>query len=799
MLRASARLGVSILAVSMASTSFAQEAAPSTATNPVTSAPTGSTAQGASAPSAAVGASPQTESDPGTAGDPLSDIVVTAQRRSESLQRVPIAVTAVTGADLARSGITDLQGVVANVPNLNLGAQLGMAKIALRGIGLENISSGAEGSIAFHMNGVFLSRTITALASFYDVQQVEVLRGPQGTLYGRNATGGAVNINTREPTQELSGYFNLTGGNYGRVLTEGAVSGALIPDVLAVRVAFQTQDRDGLGKNIATGNDIDDLNTRAIRGSVLFTPTDRVTVDLKADYFRERDNAGGYHVTGTAGFSAPGVPIIPNGIAQGGAFPSNIRDVNNTADPTNRVEFYGVSGKLSYDLTNAIQLSSLTAYRRTTNATFSDLDGTDLPLVTQIQTERAKQFSEELQLSGSSGRLTWLLGFFYFHEKTNGVQADPLNPARTIFFGPDILTTGYLGAGFIKTDALAGFGQATYEVVDDLRITLGARYSSEKKTNRDELAFDIFTPFVGELATPTTVLNRSARFKSFTPRIAVDYQVTPATLLYASWSEGFKAGTYSLGAGTPPVDPEKVSAFEGGVKSTLFDGRLRINLAGFYYDYKDLQIGKVTGTSGATLALENAATAEIYGLEAELTAQITPEFQINANGSWLHAQFSDYVSADPARPFGDGRTFVDAQGNFSPGATAATPGVSPAFNLRGNTLSQAPEFTAFVGAQYLVPSRLGQFTFRGEVAWRDRIFFTPFNLEYVSQAPNARLNAFINWAADDDHWTGQVYVRNITNKTVVGNTLVSSSVVGFPLNGYLEDPRTYGVTLGYKF
>lgn len=791
-------VGVSLLSITAASASFAQATPQSSLVDP--SSPTPQNAvQGASTPDAAVPASPQTEADPGTAGDPLSDIVVTAQRRSESLQRVPIAVTAVTGADLARSNITDLQGVVANVPNLNLGAQLGMAKIALRGVGLENISSGAEGSIAFHMNGVFLSRTITALASFYDVQQVEVLRGPQGTLYGRNATGGAVNINTREPTQELSGYFNLTGGNYGRVLVEGAVSGAIVPDVLAVRLAFQGQNRDGFGKNIATGNDIDDLNTRAIRGSVLLTPTDRLRLDVKADYFRERDRAGGYHVTGTGGFSAPGVPIVPNGIAQGGSFSSDIRDVNNTADPTNRVEFWGVSGKLTYDVTSNIQLSSLTAFRRTKNATFSDLDGTELPLVTQIQTERARQFSEELQLSGSTDRLTWLLGFFYFHEKTNGVQADPLNPARTIFFGPDILTTGYLGAGFIKTDALAGFGQATYEVVDNLRITLGARYSSEKKTNHDELAFDIFTPFVGELATPTTILDRSARFKSFTPRVGIDYQATPSTLLYASWSKGFKAGTYSLGAGTPPVDPEKVSAFEAGAKSTIFDGRLRINLAGFYYDYKDLQIGKVTGTSGATLALENAATAEIYGLEAELTAQITPEFQINANGSWLHAQFKDYVSADPARPFGDGVTFVDAQGDFAPGATAATPGVSPAFNLRGNTLSQSPEFTAFVGAQYSIPSRLGQFTFRGEVAWRDRIYFTPFNLKNVSQGSNARLNAFINWAAEDGHWTGQVYVRNITNKTVVGNAIVSSSVVGYPLNGFLEDPRTYGVTLGYKF
>ena len=273
--------------------------------------------------------------DAGQAGD----IVVTAQRRSESLQKVPLAITAVTAADLERSGIRDLQGIVSSVPNLNLGQQLGMAKIALRGVGVENISSGAEGSIAFHLNGVFLSRSITALASFFDVQQVEVLRGPQGTLYGRNATGGAINITTREPTQDPSGYFNITGGNYGRVTAEGAVGGAIVPDVLAVRVAFQTNNRNGFGENIVTGTDVDDLNTRAIRGSLLFTPTARLSIDLKADYFHERDRAGGYHYLGNAGFSAPGVPIIPVGLRVGGTVPTNVRDVSNDADPTNFLEF----------------------------------------------------------------------------------------------------------------------------------------------------------------------------------------------------------------------------------------------------------------------------------------------------------------------------------------------------------------------------------------------------------------------------------------------------------------------------
>ena len=735
-----------------------------------------------------------------TDSDQSRDIVVTAQRRSESLQKVPLAITAVTAADLDRSGIRDLQGIVSSVPNLNLGQQLGMAKIALRGVGVENISSGAEGSIAFHLNGVFLSRSVTALASFFDVQQVEVLRGPQGTLYGRNATGGAININTREPTQNLSGYFNITGGNYGRVTAEGAVGGAIVPDVLAVRVAFQTNNRDGFGENIVTGTDIDDLNTRAIRGSLLFTPTARLSIDLKADYFHERDRAGGYHYLGNAGFSAPGVPIIPVGLRVGGIVPTNVRDVSNDADPTNFLEFWGVSGKVSYDISDAVQISSLTAYRRTDNATFTDLDATNLFLTKQIQIESAEQFSEELQLSGSSDRLNWLLGFFYFHERNDGVQADPFDALRTIGVPtpPGFIVAGYRAGGTNRTDALAAFGQASYEIVDNLRLTLGARYSSELKRNRDEFAFDVVNEYMPPaLATPQVILDpRRKRFKSFTPRIALDYQVTPDVLVYGSWSKGFKSGAYNLGSLQPPVEPERVSAFEGGIKSQFLDRRLRLNLAGFYYNYDDLQIGKVVTN---LLLLENAATARIYGLEAELQAQLSPRFEVNANASWLHARFRDYVSSDPARPFGDGSTFVDALGDEISGIPAGGSGAVPAFNLSGNRLSQSPDFTAFIGAQYRVPSGVGEFLFRGEVAWRDRVYFTPFNLKNLSQAPNAKLNLFLNWSSRDENWSGQLYMKNVTNKTVVGNSLVSSSIVGFPINGYLEEPRTYGLTLGYKF
>lgn len=770
-----ARAGTSLAAIASAVPAMAQNNAPSALTAP---APAESAAQVGDA------------ADGNEAG--IGEIVVTAQKRSESLQKVPLAITAVGAEALQRSGITDLQGVTAAVPNLNLGQQVGVAKIALRGIGLESLQPGAEGSIAFHVDGVFISRSVAALASFYDVEQVEVLRGPQGTLYGRNATGGSINLRTRNPTEELTGYAKLTVGNYSRIVAEGAISGAIVPGVLTARVAFQTQDRDGYGKNIVTGNDIDDLNSRAVRGSLRFTPSDELTVDIKADYYRQNDNSGGYHYLGSGGFSAPGVPLTPTGLAIGGAVAtSNIRDIANDMDPANRMSFWGTSGKMSYDLGGDIELVSLTAYRELRYRTRTDLDSTSAQLSVLHQGEQDWQFSQELQLSGKGDRFNWLIGGFYFRENDRGQLAIPLNNLVVGFPEPGAFVRGYYGGGYIKTDALAAFGQATYEIFDNLRLTLGARYSTEKKTNRDESAFDVFTPTdpttpaAVVLATPASaqVIERNKRFNSFTPKIALDYQLTPSVLLYASWSKGFKSGTYSLGSFIPPVNPEKVSAVEGGMKATLFDRRLRLNLAGFYYDYTDLQVGKVVGQ---ITVLENAATARIYGLEAEAQAILTDRIEIDANASWLHARFKSYVSADPGRPYGSGQVTDDLG--------------QSAFDLAGNTLGQSPDFSFFVGAQYKVPTdSAGDFTLRGEVSYRSRSYFTPFNVDYVSQPAFAKVNAFLNWTSTDERVNGSLFVKNLTNKTTIGSAYVSSALFGFPINGYLEEPRTYGIRVGYQF
>lgn len=718
----------------------------------------------------------------------LEEVVVTAQKRTESVQDVPLAVTALSGDQLARAGATNVEGLQAVVPNLNLGQQLGVARIALRGVGLDNLSTGAEGSIALHVNGVFLSRSAAALSSFYDLDRVEVLRGPQGTLYGRNATGGSINLITRRPAKDLSGYFDVTGGNYDRLAFEGALNVAPRDDV-AVRLAFQTNEHSGYGHNIVTGHGIDDAETRAARLSVLYTPADDTELLVVGDYYRGKDHANGYHFLGAGGLTASGQPVVPFGILFGGAVAPNSRDIANETDPVNRREIWGVSADLKH-VAGDWTFRSISAYRFTKYATDADLDSTSFTLAPIRQTERASQVSEELQALYEGQRVRGIVGAYYFDERITGGISDPTNDI--IFGGPGILRQGYFAGGKMHTTAAALFGQATYEFTDRLSLTVGGRYGWERKSVVDLLQFDLARPYVpGAAVLPLALCAEDAPsvpgcqphkiWRSFTPKASLEFKMNPDTLIYGSVSRGFKSGTYNLGGVRPPIEPEKVTAYEAGLKSEFLDRRVRANLAAFYYDYKNLQVGKVVG---ATLALENAATARIYGTELEVRARPAAPVELGLTASLLHARFTDFVSVDPARPAGDGRTFDN--------------GV-PAFDNSGNTLPQAPNWTLSLYGEYTWTLDGGDLTLRGDAAWMGKVYYSAFNRPEVAEGERTKLNASAEFRSRDEHIRVTAFVRNILDKTYVSNAFVSSGLVGFPINGFLEAPRTYGVSLRYSY
>lgn len=709
----------------------------------------------------------------------LQDIVVTAQKRSESVQDVALAVTALGGDTLATRGAATISGLAQQVPSLNVSEQIGQARVTLRGIGVDNISTGAESGVAFNQDSVYYSRSAAALASFYDVDRVEVLRGPQGTLYGRNATGGSVNIITLRPTQAFGLGGSLTLGNRQTINTEGYVTGGLSSAVSA-RLSFQVQHHDGYGRNLVTGKDIDNKNSQAVRGQLLFDAGGPLTVLVAGDYYHSNDRSNGYHYLGPAGETASGAPITPTALLLGGYAARNERDIATPNDPRAKAEFYGGRIDVGYRLSDVVRLRSLTAYRYSNYTLDTDINPFSVSLFPLFLREKSKQFTQEFQINAETDRNKFVGGIFYLHENIDGAENGSVNLLAV--GGPNLVMQGFYAGGVLRTQALAAYAQDTYSLTDQLRLTLGARYSWEKKRVADQSDFDLSRLYAPSNLPLAPVFRSEKSFKAFTPKIGIEFEPVRDTLLYASFSKGFKSGTYNLGSSSPALQPEKVNAYEAGIKTMLLDRRVRANIAGFYYDYSDLQVGQVRGQ---LLLLENAATARIYGLEGEFAVQPVRNFEISLNASWLHARFRDYISADQARPGGDGVTVDPVTG-------------APAFNLKGKALPQSPNYTINLAAQYAIPLASGELQLRAESFWSDRVYFSAFNRPEVGQSAYNLQNAYVTWKPGG-RWTMSAYIKNIGNKTVRASGQVATALLGSPIVGFVQPPRTYGLRIGFEY
>lgn len=702
--------------------------------------------------------------DSQAASDPaVEEIVVTAQKRSESLQSVPLSISALSGETLSTRVIDGLSALASSVPSLTFGSYGGSARIAIRGIGFDQINPGGEGRIAYHVDGVYVSRPAATMGTFFDVERIEVLRGPQGTLYGRNATGGTINVITRKPGNELDGYITLGYGNYNDISAEGAISGPLTGG-LAARLAFVAEQRDGYGKNIVTGHDIDNSKRYGFRGTISAKLGDVGKFDLIGDYYHEHDRNYGNHY-----FGAANPFITPSGFLFGGLVPTSRRDIANDFDPANDRTFWGVSGRGEFDIGD-FTLTSLTGYRHSKWSVLTDLDLTSAPLSEFTFFETSRQYSQELQLSGDIGSAKFILGGYYFNEKISGGSKIPLDSALLgLPFG---FVQGYRAEGDFTTDALAGFGQVDFELNDQLTLTLGARYSWERKKINDLVQFDVVTPYPPELpANPIFVRQGTRSESAFTPKFGLQYEPRKGLLFYADVSKGFKSGGFNIGDANNGFAPETLWSYEAGMKGTFAGGLVRVNASGFYYDYKNLQVSKVVV---ATVTIENAASSVLYGAEAEIAVIPVNGLKLEISPTWLYSKYKDFQSANPANP------------------AIATPVV-----LDGNQLVQAPEMAINSAIEYEFFIGAGKLSVRGEANWQDRIYFTPFNEKAISRAPNTRINAFIRY--EIGNWNFSIYGRNLTNKTVIANALVNSIVVGVPFSGTLEPPRTYGVKVGYHF
>ena len=703
----------------------------------------------------------------------LEEVVVTATKRSVALQDLAGSAN-VLGADkLGPGGIQEVRDMQVEIPNLSLGDQFGFARVFMRGIGMTSIDIGGEGAVAFLQDGAIIPRPAAQLMGMFDLDQVEVLRGPQGTLYGRGATGGAINMVTAKPGKELGGYLSVTAGNYSLAQFKGAID-VPMGDALSMRLAASLDSRDGYGNNIFTGSDINDRDASAYRATFVYDAGGPLTATLSAQYYEEDDNNYAFSYFGQSeGSSIPvpfGVPILGGntvGMAGGGFY-----DINSDQEPINDRDGQLINLTIDYAFNDSWSLKSITSSQSMDRFLRDDLDSTDANLFGQNNyTEESDSFGQELILNYSSDRLDVLSGVMYFEEDLYGEVRVPLTNL-CFLLAPDACGTpigdflnggNYLQDGDVDIEAWGAYVEANYSISDKWSLIAGLRYNYEERDGTGSFIFDAIS-----LNVPT---NQRASWNDLTPRITLQYSPNDNMLLYATYTEAFKSGVINTGSTSPPLDPETVDAFEVGLKGQNASGTLRYSVAAFFYDYQDMQISFVDETS--TVSTVNAAEAENSGIELEVDGSLGNGFAFDFYLTYLNAEYQEFFNGDYANGF------------------AIT-------DLSGNTLPNAPESTAKLGLTWEGAVAGGTLTVRGEAYYQDDVYFTEWNRKDAYQKSYEQFNASMDYSWNDQ-WLLSMWGRNLSDEEVMSNNIITAPLYDSLRGGAGLPPRTYGATVTYQF
>lgn len=665
----------------------------------------------------------------------FDQIVVTAEKRESDLQDTPLSVSALSGEVMANIGIRTIEDFQFFVPGITV-TNDSMAIVNIRGIGTSAFGVATDPSVTVYVDGIYQPRPTTGYQDMFDIERVELLRGPQGVLFGRNSTGGTLNIVSKEPSDEFEGVLGVTFGNLDKRTFSGTMSGSL-SDKVRGRLTLLKNDRDGIYPDIVTGDEYQDQDTFAGRATLAYDVTDNFELVLRGDFNIERET----------GFPAVRATYAQDIIDAGATIPTGDLEVAFDTKPVSDTDVWGVSAAATWT-GESLGLKSFTAYRESDVNQVIDADGTDLFIFDIGFREDSKSFSQELQLFNvNPGRLEWIAGLFFLNE-------DGVGGIDLLFQDPQIL----IPESNI-TNAYAAFGQGAFSITDRLRVTAGIRYSYEKKE------YNFSTSVNG---TEVDSGSPTADFDAWTPRFALDYDVADNVLAYASATRGFKSGGFQLGdAGA--FEPEFLWSYEAGVKSALFDQRLRANFGVFYYDYTNLQVVEFVGGVATT---SNAGQATVKGVEAEFVARVTDGLDLNATVAYLDAEYD---------------VFFEGGEDFS-----------------GNRLANAPDWSYSLGAQYTVDlGNAGEIMLRGDFAWRDTVDFKRNNLPQFRSDTYSLVNARVSYISPNELWELSVYGTNLTDNRyatyiTVGRNAAGEADLNVPVT-VLGSPRQYGVQLRRNF
>nr|WP_279347232.1 TonB-dependent receptor [Govania unica] len=704
----------------------------------------------------------------------IEEITVTARRREETVQQAPLAVSAFSRERLDQMQAQTLADIERSVPNLNLIQAHGSsstASIFLRGIGQSDGLQTFDPGIGVYVDGVYLARVQGALLWLSDVERIEVLRGPQGTLYGRNSVGGAIKVISRRPDMErLTGNAEVTYGRFNRLTGKAYLSTPVVRDKLALSLAALSSSRDGIVTDRSTGRRYNDDDNTSFHAILRAEPSDALSLTLNADYTRQRTAL-------TLGRAEADLRTVEGALLKPAPGAGNRYDYSGRTSfkghEGQKLDHWGLSFAVDGKLDDHLTLSSLTAYRSLKPNIYMDIDASKFQLIDSFNDLRQHQLSQEFQLKYDSRRVDAIVGIYYLSESNKAHNEAYANDYATYFKIP--ATSVAYSDDHLETRSYAGFGQLSLHATDALSITAGLRYSyDEKYFTRDVHA--IFGP-------PLTVLSRSYSlaqgnsWHAWTPSLTLDYQWSPELMTYASAARGYKSGGMNGRANSDaelrPYAPEYVWTYEGGVKSRWLDSRLRMNGAIFYSDYKNFQ-ARVAEVLNANLILPvfsfpviNAARMENYGAELELSATPAERFNVTANIGYLNASYKNFIDASRDRS-----------------------NDHPAF---------APKWTVNLAADYTIElGAAGHVMLRTDANYKSKHWLSVDNRDVLTQDGYWLFNAGMRYNPAHGGWYLAAAVRNIGGRIYKTDAHEFSSVANVQ-TAYYGDPRSWTISAGVNF
>jgi iron complex outermembrane receptor protein len=677
----------------------------------------------------------------------LEEVVVTARRRAESLQTVPISVSAFAHDEIEDRQIDSTLDVIRNVPNLVGSNNVGLSSatsLFIRGVGQDESLSTTDPAVGTYVDGVYIARQISNNAHLYDIERIEVLRGPQGTLFGRNTSGGAIQIITRKPDDEFKAEFEGSIGDYDSYMLKGRINVPLSDTVALNVAAFTAQREEGFQKNVTLGSETYDADSTGGRAALRITPSDNLDIVLTAEIGNQKD-------AGITGSNALGPNPDDLYVVQSGLLGS-FNEIDQTALSANIV---WVTGNVTW--------TSITGWRDLDHDFRLDFSDDPVPQYVIDQDGSHKQFSQEIQASGSVGDFDWMVGAFYMDEENDNVRRDEL-----FLFGGAV--DANLVATFTNdTETIGIFGQSSWNVTDKMSLTLGGRWTEEEKTldwvQSIDIGGGILIPLQDNSDLEALGTDTRPTFDQFTPHVGIDYQISDGHMIYATYTEGFKSGGWNTratdAADVNLIDSETAKAYEIGFKSEFMNSRLRLNGAFFINTYEDFIITAINPDTGGFVT-PNAGEVEISGAEFELSVRATEHLSIYANIGTMSNEYKEL-------------------------------GPEITFDIN-NEVKRTPEFSGQIGFNYRVPvGSSSAFILAADYSHQDEYFAGADN-HPLELAPETDLVfAAASYEGGDGRWKLTAACSNCTDEEYYTSTLNFGSL-GFATQ-FPGERRVYSLTL----